>query len=94
MNGDVLFPQKVAVAKQLEAQQNMMITQFRMNAAKDIHMMLLAKTMTIQLGQSEEPWKGGADAPDPDLIGRMAANHADALMRALFPGFRIGKAEE
>ena len=93
MNGDMLLPKKEAVEKQLATQQNMMLTQYRMKRAGDIHQMLLAKS--IQLGQSEEPWKGtDPDAPDADLIGQMAAAHTDALMRALFPGFRVGKAEE
>ena len=92
MNSDMLLPKKEAAEKAIEAKQNMMVTQYRLTVAKDIHQMLLAHE--IRLGQSEEPWKSGADTPPAGPIAQMAADHTDALMRALFPGFRVGKAEE
>ena len=81
MSGGISLPQKAAAEKMMEANRQATLGQLRCGFAKGAHEILLARA-------SDAGIEKGADA-----IAADAVIHADALMRALFPGFRVGPAE-
>lgn len=82
MGGGLNLPPQAAARRQLDAD----LMGLRISLTKDIHQLLLAKTMH----PDDEPWKDRAEDFEKKLA-KQAVKHADALMLAL--GFKFRKGE-